>query len=98
LVLQGGGAFSRDDAAVALQTVIAKKVGNQSYTRIKRELRLRSLFLLAYYDVAILKNTPNLDVDVAAAAASVLANMPSVFDAVFVLMFPGGDGSSDRSV
>jgi hypothetical protein len=98
LLLQGGGAFSPDDAAVALRTVIGKKVINKSYAKIKRALGLRSLYLLIYYDVAMLKNTPNLDVDVAGVAASALSAGPSAFDAAFVLMFSGGAANSRRTV
>ena len=98
LLFQGGGAFSPDEAAVALHTVISKKAINKSYATIKRVLELRSLYLLIYYDLAILKNTPNLDVDVAGVAASALSAQPSAFDAAFVLMFPGGDTNSGRTV
>ena len=98
MILDAGGSFSPDDAAVALHAVIRKKAGNPSYAKIKRALGLRSLYLLVYYDIAILKNTPNLDVDVAGVAASALPEVPSVFDAAFVLMFPGGDANSGRTV
>jgi hypothetical protein len=93
LLLQSGGAFSPADAARALATVMAKKVNNESYSKLKELLQLRSLYLLIYYDIAILKNTPNLDVDVARTAASTLQG-PTPFDAIFVLMFPGAEVNS----
>lgn len=98
LLLQGGGTFSPDDAVAALRSVISKKVSNKSYAAIKRAAALRSLYLLIYYDIAILKNTPNLDVDVTAVTASAMSSAPSAFDLAFVLMFPAGDASSGRRV
>ncbi len=98
LRLQGVGSFSPDDAVAALRSVISKKVSNKSYAAIKREAGLQSLYLLIYYDIAILKNTPNLDVDISAVTASVMASAPSAFDLAFVLMFPAGDASSGRRV
>jgi hypothetical protein len=98
LLLLPGGSFAPDDAEAALHTVISKKIQNKSYAAIRRALALRSLYLLVYYDIAILKNTPNLDVDVDAVATSAMSGMANTFDAVFVLMFPGGDVSSGRRV
>lgn len=98
LLLQGGGAFSPDDAVEALRSVISKKVSNKSYAAIKQTAGLRSLYLLIYYDIAILKNTPNLDVDITAVTASAMSSAPSAFDLAFVLMFPAGDASSGRRV
>jgi hypothetical protein len=98
LHLSPGGSFSRTDAESALRVVISKKLQKESYTAIRKELPLRALYLLIYYDTAILKNTPNIAVDVPAVAASAIAGIASAFNAVFVLMFPGGDVRSGRAV
>jgi hypothetical protein len=98
LLLQGGGAFSPADAAEALRSVIRKKICNKSYLAIKQAAGLRSLYLLIYYDLAILKNTPNLDVNITAVATSAMSAATSAFDLAFVLMFPAGDASSGRRV
>jgi len=97
LILQGGGAFSPDDAALALKTVISKKASKASYSKLKQSLGLRALYLLVFYDIAILKNTPNLDVDVERAASSAVSAL-TAFDTIFVLMFPGADVNSGRTV
>jgi hypothetical protein len=46
------------------------------------------LCLLVYYDVGIIKNTPNINVNARDVAASMASVMPSAFDATLVLMFP----------
>jgi hypothetical protein len=97
LHLSPGGSFSPNDAEAALRIVIAKKLRKKSYAAIRRELALGALYLLIYYDIAIIKNTPNMDVDVPAVVASAVAGIPSAFDAAFVLMFPAGDANSGRA-
>ena len=96
--LMPGGSFSRAAPEDALREVISKKLRKKSYAALLRKLGLRALYLLVYYDIGIVKNTPNIDVDAPGVAASAASVMPNAFDAVFLLMFPGGDASSGRTV
>ena len=93
------GTYSPDDAAIALRSAITKKFAKPAYADVKRTRGLRSIYLLVYYDVAILKNTPAaLDIDVVNEAQRAMGAIPTSFDGVFVLMFPGGDTTSGRKV
>lgn len=98
LLLLAEGSFSPADAEAALHSVLTKKIQKKSYAAIRKELGLSALYLLIYYDIAIIKNTPNFDVDPPAVAAAAVAGMTSAFDSAFVLMFPSGDANSGRAV
>jgi hypothetical protein len=96
--LAGSGSFSSAAPELALQTVIEKKIHEKPYSELRKALVLEFLYLIVFYDLGIIKNTPNLDVDVTEVAASVISKMPMPFDELFVLMFPGGDASTGRTV
>jgi hypothetical protein len=80
------GSYSSLDSAESLRARIRRKTDNAAYAETKRKMKLAELFLLVYYDWAIVKNTPN-DIDVLAIGSAIMAGSPGAFDGGFVLMF-----------
>lgn len=82
-----GGAYSPKDAVQALLGLIRKKTNK--YADLRRDQNLAELYLIAYYDQALIHNTPyfglNFGLDeVAEIASAEVAKNPGPFQRVFL--------------
>lgn len=82
-----GGAYSPRDAVDVLLDLLRKKTA--MYARLHQQERLDELYLVAYYDRALIYNTPYFApgvtlVDVARLAAAEVARCPGPFQKVFL--------------
>jgi hypothetical protein len=82
-----GGAYTPQDAVNALLGLIRKKTG--MYAELHRAQNLSELYLLAYYDRALIHNTPYIAPnfgwdEITAIATAEIAKNPGVFQKVFL--------------
>lgn len=82
-----GGAYTPRDAVDALLNVIRKKTA--MYTGLRQQARLDELYLVVYYDRALIYNTPYFApgfdlVDITKLAAAEVAKNPGAFRKVFL--------------
>jgi hypothetical protein len=82
-----GGAYTPRDAVDALLELIRKKTAKYAY--LHKEQRLSELYLVAYYDRALIYNTPYIGPgfgwdEIAAIAGAEIAKNPGAFQKVFL--------------
>lgn len=86
-----GGSYSPEDARAAIAGVLKKKTAKRNYKTLKKEQALNELYLLVYYNRALLWNSPyegiNGGIDIAVEQAKAqMSKDHDPFDKVFLFL------------